>query len=503
MIARQLHRRLTILALAVATLLTAAPAPAETADLTNRVVRILTTFQVQNPFIPWLSQAPGNRSGYGILIGHGHVLTTEHLVRNATQVELRHPRSGERLATTVEATDPRLNLALLSIRHRGSTPDIEPLTTAGPATVGSPLQVLQFDSGENIQSVEGTVSQIAVSQLPDGPYAILSYELLCELNIDGEGAPVIHDNKLAGLVMNHQATTRIATFIGQPFLDRFLSDASSPPYRGSASAGFSWRQLVDPAKRNFLGLDGIPGGIQVIASIPGTAAHGILQPMDVVLSWGGHPLDNLGYYIDDVFGRQEFSHLVKGKASPGDRVDVEVWRSGKRQTVALPLGGDPDAAVLVPENVTGERAEYLVAGGLVLRELDMFMLRAFGNDWRAKADPKLLHHYLAGTGTKYRPGDRVVVLNGILPDEINVGYQAFRTRIVTAVNGSPVRNLREVFAVSDRDGAIHRVTLDGIGIDVVLDRESLPQANRRIQEHYRIPTLEYRRPVAPPESTTP
>lgn len=496
------HRRAALAWIAIA-LLHAGPSFAETASLSNRVVRILTTFQVQNPFIPWLSQAPGTRSGYGVLIGNGHVLTTEHLVRNATQVELRHPRSGERIASSVTATDPRLNLALLSIRSPQAAPALDPLTTAGPATVGSHLQVLQFDSGENIQSVDGRIAQIAVNQLPDGPYAILSYDLLCELNIDGEGAPVADGDQLAGLVMNHQATTRIATFIGQPFLARFLEDASAPPYRGSASAGFSWRPLIDPAKRSFLGLDGIPGGIQVIASIPGTAAYGLLQPMDVVLTWAGHPLDELGYYVDDVFGRQEFSHLVKGKASPGDVVDIDIWRDGKRQSLALPLGGDPDEVVLVPENVTGARAEYLVAGGLVLRELDMFMLRAYGNDWRAKADPKLLHRYLAGTGGDYRPGDRVVILTGILPDEINVGYQSFRTRIVTAVNGTPIRNLHEVFAVSDRDGAIHRVALDGIGIDVVLDRASLADANRRLMEHYRIPRLEYRRPAAPPEGHLP
>ncbi len=100
--------------------------------------------------------------------------------------------------------------------------------------------------------------------------------------------------------------------------------------------------------------------------------------------------------------------------------------------------------------------------------------------------------YLNGRDKQESKEDRVVILSSVLPDDINIGYHAFRNRIVTAVNGDPVRNMGDVFAVLDRDGLVHRITLNSVGFDLVLDREQLPEANRRIAERYRITEVEYR-----------
>ncbi len=490
-------RRAATLALLFTAFLTAMPSRGDGARaeaIANRLVRVSVTHQMQNPFLPWIRQAPGTREGYGVLLDADRVLTTEGLVRNATHVELRQARSGEKFAASVVVADPRLNLALLTVPRPGAAfprtaleraPEVPPL--------GATLQVLQFDDAQSVQPVGGRISQVGVAMLPDSPYALLKYDLLTELNINGAGAPVVWGDRLAGLVMMHQASTRVASVIGAPFLESFIADASSGlAYRGPAAAGFRWRPLVDPAKRAFLNIDPAAGGIQVLSVMPGFAAHDLLRPLDVILEWDGHPLDALGYYIDPDFGRVEASHLVK-TASAGDRVPVTLWRDGAAHTIALELGGDPDAVARVPENVTGTPAEYLVTGGLVLRELDMFLLRAHGSDWRANVDSKLLNFYTGAGADPHRPGDRVVLLAGVLPDAINVGYQHFRHHIVTSVNGVPAPNLETVFAVSERDGGIDRLTLDGIGVELALDRAILPEANARLMEQYRLPALEFRR----------
>ncbi|MCE9614932.1 MAG: trypsin-like peptidase domain-containing protein [Lentisphaerae bacterium] len=484
--------RLNLLALLAVGLVMARPAVADDVDLGRRLVRVVVTYQVSNPFLPWQSQAPSTRTGYGIQIGPAEVLTTEHLLRNHTHVELLHAREGEKITASVAIADKRLNLALLTI----ASPDhadtnLPTLELAGPLPLRTPVSVLQFDDDNDTQFADASVAAISVSSLPDSPYSMLTYALLAQLNVDGEGAPIVCSNQLAGLAISYQASTRIGTAIGHPFIARFLEDARRTPYLGPASGGFTWKPLVDPAKRAWLGLGPERAGILLVSTSPGTGASRTLQPRDVILEWDGRPLDAMGYYSDPAFGRLEFSHLVKGKASPGDHVPVTIWRDGTRQVVSLELGGDPDLNALVPENVTGEKAPYLVSGGLILRELDVFMLRALGQDWRAKADPEHLHYFIDGIPNQ-QPGDRVVVMLGILPDTINVGYQHLRNRVVTAVNGTPIRNMHDVFAVADRDGIAHRFTLKGLGVDLVLDREELAAANLRLARQYRIPALEYR-----------
>jgi hypothetical protein len=105
------------------------------------------------------------------------------------------------------------------------------------------------------------------------------------------------------------------------------------------------------------------------------------------------------------------------------------------------------------------------------------------------ANPRLVHLYLTRAQFPEKPGDRVVILSGVLPDEINKGYQGYRDDIVTRVNGQPVSNLADVFAVRSRDKGIWRVTTQSQGVDLVLDRDQLDEANRRIADRYRIPQL--------------
>jgi hypothetical protein len=172
-------------------------------------------------------------------------------------------------------------------------------------------------------------------------------------------------------------------------------------------------------------------------------------------------------------------------------VQLTVFREGKAEKLEMRLSGDPDHTALVPENVTRQHAEYLVEGGFILRELDMAYMRAVGSDWRARADSRLLHYYLSSRSSGYQPGDRVVVLVGVLPDDINIGYHQQRNQVVETVNDHPIRNLQDVFRIVNADGALHRLRLKGTGVDLVLDQDELSDANSRIMKRYRIPDLRY------------
>jgi hypothetical protein len=287
-------------------------------------------------------------------------------------------------------------------------------------------------------------------------------------------------------------------------LRRFKDDAGQPPYEGVASAGFMWQELVDPAKRAYLGVSGETGGVQVVSCLPGRGAAEALRAGDVILRWDSFDVDALGFYEDPEYGRLALPYLILGRRRPGETVPAVVVRGGRKIETQVRLARWSDDDALIPENIEGRREEYIVEGGLILRDLTAAYFRAFGGDWQRRVDPRLAHLYVTRRHAPERPGDRVVLLSGVLPDAINIGYEGFRDAIVTKVNGRPVRNLRDVFAAAERDGCVSRVTLRSVGADLVLDRDELGAANARLAKQYRIPERAYRRaPAAEGKEKTP
>jgi S1-C subfamily serine protease len=469
---------------------------AEEDNLGNRLVEVATTFQEYDPFMPWQQTAPGVRRGYGVLVGNSRVLTTENLVRNHRLVELCAARSGEKISATVELSDPQVDLAILKIASDKAFAYALPVLIAeSAATNGATVEILQFDETSQLQRGKAQVLHVAVSELPTAPYSSLIFSLLTDLSINGEGAPVISDNKLSGIVVSYDPAARVARMLPYPILRQFVDNSLNARYEGVASAGIIWTSLVDPAKRAYLQVPG-NNGILVTSCLPDTGASKSLEPNDVVLEWNGRSLDNMGFYEDNEFGRLGFAYLIKGRSKPGDVVPVKIFRDRAEKTVSVRLDRWLDSASLIPGDVTGEQTEYLVDGGMIIRELTGRYLRAHGADWQQTTDPRLVHLYLTQKDAAEHLGEHVVILSGVLPDPINIGYQHLQDQVIININGKPIKNMKDVFRIVDTDGEVKRLTLQSIGVDVVLDRSELAEANARIAKLYRLPALRFQREEA-------
>ena len=58
--------------------------------------------------------------------------------------------------------------------------------------------------------------------------------------------------------------------------------------------------------------------------------------------------------------------------------------------------------------------------------------------------------------------------------------------------------MSDVFAIREKDGGITRLTTQSaLGMDLVIDRSLLDEANRQIAKLYGIPKLEHRKPSPP------
>ncbi len=453
---------------------------------------INTTAQEAHPFLPWQRQAPVTQSGFGILVASNLVLTTESVVRNQRFIELRREHSDLRLAAMPLEADPEVNLALLRIVNPADAEAMEPLRMAERLPADGRFRILQLDDTRALQTGSGQLVRITVDQLPNSPFSALLLRILVDLDIHAAGAPVLtEDGAVAGIVMSYDNSSRTAMVLPYPILSRFLEDMADGEYAGFAYAGFMWQPLVDPAKRRYLGAEGETGGVQVLFSRPSPDGSESLQPMDVLLAMDGHAIDAMGYYRDPDFGRLLMPQLVK-RRRPGDQIPVELLRDGRHTTLSLPLSRFEDASAYIPEAMTAGEQDYLVEGGLVLYEMTGRWLRAHGRNWTTRVDSRLAHLYFTRRLEPASPGNRVVLLSAVLPHDINIGYQHLRNEIVTAVNGSAIRNLDDLFDIVERDGHISRLRLLGLGIDIVLDADGIAEANRSLQTQYNIPVLRRR-----------
>ena len=468
-----------------------APAP----DYDASVVEIIVTHQDYDPQIPWRKKASAIRQGYGVFIGAGQVLTTEDLVRNQTQVELRRAKSGVKLAAAVLEADDQLNTALLTFSNSAAANAVAAANTLLPMALADTIRrddrltIVKLEKTGEFQTSAGQVVELSASASPRP----LALKVLTQSSIDGNGTPALLNGQLAGLSVAYDKKTQTGLFIPCTTLRRFIADAHAPPYKGLAWAGFQFESLLDPVKRRYLGVPETQGGIVVTKTTPGSGAAEVLQAGDVITAWDGIPIDAQGYYTDTDFGRLRLAYLIGGRRAAGDRVPVALVRDQKPRAAQVLLKRQRDRDEFIPEAIGGEQVEYLVAGGLVLRELTGDYLRAAGENWKLQMNPRLVHYYLHQDKFARQPGDHVVLLSMVLPDSINIGYQEFHDQVVTAVNGQPIRNMADVFRAVDGAGGLRRVALLGCGVDLVLDEPTLAEANRRIAGQYRIPRLRYQK----------
>ncbi|HAS83196.1 MAG TPA: hypothetical protein DCS43_11130 [Verrucomicrobia bacterium] len=458
------------------------------------VVEVLVSYQEYDAGAPWQSNPTQSRRGFGLLMDPSYIVTTEVMVRNQTLIEIRRPRAGRKETATLILADPQINLALLRMANSTNEPSAIAVPEPSIDTETVAAEIVQIGANGELQIGRGRIAQWKVSPFAESPYSALLALILTDLNIDGSGAPVFSKGELAGLVVSYDASTRSASMLPVQTITRFIRDVQQPPYLGFASGGFAWKPMVDQTKRRFFGLlSDTTGGIQVTGVLQTKTGRNPLLPNDIVLELGGVAIDEQGYYEDPNWGRLYFSHLIHKRYSPGDTITVKFIRDRQMMTEDMVLSRHDDTALLIPENAEGSPEGYLVDGGFVIRELTGQMLKSGGAQWTTRTEPRLAHLYLTRQNTPEKPGERVVILSAVLPDPINIGYQHLRSIVVDSVNGTPVLNLKEVFAAVDRERGIHRLGLAGIEVDIALDAAALPTANQRIANQYRIPSL--RRPA--------
>lgn len=451
------------------------------------VVGLEVTYQTWDEDRPWSKTTPKSRNGSAVLLEGSYLLTDAQMVDHATLIQLATFGRSRPVEPEIVAVDPEINLALLRINDPDALEGLQPIGLADATPISGTLHMVRW-RGQQLEMAASRITRFEVRRGWGGGVEHAFLYMRTDMAGGGWGEPVFDDGALVGVTVSQ--SDMLSRAVPVELLKRFLDRATAEgTYIGFPALGVMWQTNSDPAVSAFLGQEGEPRGI-LIRQVPwGTSACGVLKPRDILLELDGQTLDAEGYYHHPRFGRLRFGQHLAENHDLGDVVQVRVLRDHREMELDMTLRGYPSALDLIPYYRPGQPS-YLVAGGLVIRELDVPYLRTWGQDWDNNAPIGLLYYFSLFREGQTRDSRRKVILMMVLPSPYNAGYQYSRDDVIESING------RAVDSVADAAAAFQE-PLDGYHVlelspgssrrEIVLDAATFEQATAEILREYGIP----------------
>lgn len=461
------------------------------------MVRVNITSQGFNFGLPWQKVNPGTRRGLGALLPGNRVLVTAELAQDAIYVELEIAASGRKLVSKVEAVDYELNLATIVPSDDAGDffNGMVPMEIDSKLRPKATLSVWQFENnGAPVSSpIDLFRADIGGYFLEEQFFLIYQASGAVQYRAGTFTLPVVHEGKLAGMLIRYNSRDQVADIIPPQIIERFLEDVSVTPYVGVPNFGAKSSQTLDPQLRRFLKLDGIDGGLLITGVTPGFSAEQAgVKEGDVILEVNGHKLDSRGYYNDPELGLLGSNHLMRGVAKVGDIVKLKIIRDGQPMDIDCKMLRRNPSDYLVDPYMFNRGPRYLILGGLLFQELTLNYLQLAGREWRDRAPFRLLYAQTNQEDFMKQGRRKLVFLSGVLPAPGTVGYERLRQLIVTKVNDKPINDIKDLAeALKTPIDGTHKIEFSDHPKLIHLDAEQAEQDNTEfLPARYRINKLQ-------------
>ncbi|MDQ7086350.1 MAG: hypothetical protein Q9Q13_00160 [Acidobacteriota bacterium] len=481
-------RKAFLLALLLLAPLALPATPAADFDYGSSVVSVEVTYQTWDEDRPWMKSEPRSRTASAVPLDDHRLLTTAQIVADSTLIQVAKHGSSSKTPARVLHIDLDANLALLTVDARGFFDDLVPVELAATIPTEGNLASVRWRRRQ-LEVSSSRVSRLQVQEVYYGNLAHVFLFLRTDLSGGGWAEPVFDGDELVGLSIsqNDQVMRAIPATVIRQYLDAVEAPG---PYAGLPTLWLVWQTNRDPALASFLGLEGPPRGVVVRAVPWGSCAFGVLRERDILLEVDGHPIDPDGYYQHLAYGRLSFTDIAIDGHRTGDRIPLKVLREGREVEVELTLHPYPVRMQLVPWQRKNQAPPFLIAGGLLFRELDGPYLRSWGKNWERKAPTNLVARWKRDRHGQSPERRRVVLLTAVIPDAINVGYHDLRDLEVARVNGRPVDSIDALAeALAHPEGGFQVIEFEPnmTRAEIVLDAAGFEAATARILQAFNIP----------------
>ena len=452
------------------------------------VIDIEVTGKQYDYIQPW-SKSTRTLRKVGTVVGDREILTTALGLNDHILIRLQKGGRGRWFNGEVKWLDYHMNLALITAESDAFWDGLTALELADKNFNADGLRIARWRSGKlETRSAEFYEWRDRLSQ-----QSFLSYlHLRANTEADGLGAaePLVDGEKLVGLVIGKGGDT--ASAIPYPFIRPVLEAVRAGKAPTCGIFDFTWQPTRNPDTLDYLGLKGEPRGVTVIKVPEKKGRKSVMKVRDLILEVDGRSIDNEGEYLDPEYGHLTIENLTTANGRwAGDKVKIKILREGKEMEVTYTMPAADYGLDLVPDHIFDQEPEYLMTAGLVFQPLTEDFLRRWGSSWASRA-PFRLRYFRSKESTEKTPS--LVVLTVVIPDPINLGYEAIRFQVVDQVNGKKVHTLKDlVAALKAPENGFHVVEFmkGSTAQRLVIDAAMTDEATKRVLGRYGIPKDHY------------
>jgi S1-C subfamily serine protease len=454
---------------------------AQAADLANSVVKVFSTMRYPDPFKPWSKQAPTEATGSGVIIEGRRILTNAHVVLYASQVQVQANEAGDKVAATVVAIAPGIDLAVLQLEDESFFAQRPPIARANkiPEIKDTVLAYGYPAGGSSLSITKGIVSRIEFVPYKY-PVAGLRVQIDAAINPGNSGGPAIAGDKMIGLAFRKlNGDDNIGYIIPNEEIELFLKDIADGHYDGKPAMYDELQTLENPAMREHLKLDKSVEGV-IVHEPYGSQDSYPLKKWDVITHIGDTPIDNQGMVKVSHDLRVDFHYLVQKIANNG-MLPLSLVRAGKSLQVKLPVSAE--RPTLLPD-LNGGYPPYFVYGPLVFSKGTWQFVAGMEKSGAGKSlgilRSPLITRALDPPDTEVE--ELVVISSPFFPHKLAKGYSNAAGSVLYSINGTRIRSLNHLVAVL-RDLQDDFVTLEfdqRSGESLVFPRKAMVDATEEI-----------------------
>jgi S1-C subfamily serine protease len=412
-------------------------------EIRESVVKISATLRYPDILHPWTKQSPRDASGTGVIIEGKRILTNAHMVLFASQLNVESQQSSEKLAATLDAVSPGMDLAVLKLDDESFFEKRLPLARvqALPEVKDSVVVYGYPQGGSSLSVTKGIVSRIEFAGYNDGVSG-LRIQVDAAINPGNSGGPALVNGKMVGLIFSKLSQAdNIGYIIPAEEIELFLKDIADGKYSGKPAIHESLQTLENPALRGFLRLDKKSQGM-IVHTPAEIKADYPLKTWDLITKIGDAEVDNRGMVKIKENLRLQFQYLIQKVAKNG-KLPLSIIRQGKPENIELPV---VTRWPMLIEPLEGRYPSYFVYGPLVFSAASREFCSAVERPGSAMATALAVMSSPLVTRRGDRPAfdgeELVVVTSPMLPNALSKGYDNPFSKVVKEVNGVKVKNLR-------------------------------------------------------------
>jgi len=286
---------------------------------------------------------PPGGVGSGFVVDD-HVVTNEHVVQNATDVEIQFRdeqwRTGE-----VVGTDVYSDLAVLEVEDLPDAVDGLEFAADQPA-IGQEVLAMGNPLGLDASLSQGIVSGLDRSLLSPTGFSIpAAIQTDAPVDPGNSGGPLVTlESDVVGVVFAGAGRT-VGFAISAQLADRVVPALADDGEYDHAYMGVG----VDPVGPLIAEVNDLedPQGVLIVDVTDDAPADGVLEPADDVEIIDGVAVPTGGDVVvaldgEEIPNQDQLSSYLALETSPGDDLEVEVRRDGDSQTLELALEERPE-----------------------------------------------------------------------------------------------------------------------------------------------------------------